>query len=383
MRTNRVGSFLSALGIALIAGCAGPSLDLRRETGQVGEGDFLQAPWRSENIRNTPPGDLFAFRVGVRVDGELSPETAILEAEFAELRRFPVEPQLLGNRALEDLAQLSDLGEIELSTGSQPLKGRFVLEFECVKKSAVRTPANFPPLLSISAHMHEYWYEGNASLFAVEASADGRVVRTPPIWALPNFRTRSNWKFEKVGLRGEHVDGFDPSDPIQEEQAYAGCMDSLAFRISKEVYSKIGIECRANAVKKSGSAVLIGIGEGSERGILPGQPMFVMWSKGGLQSYIAKAIVDNTTSTSATLRVIAWNTGDGDADAMARDPSGYFDRHAGELMVRTEGLTEPPAWQERRRRVEGMEAALDGDWAWAKKISRAQQDRIRTLLEQR
>jgi|GEM_PF-5304126 len=339
--------------LLLLGACAGqtPRAEtIRKESGALGEETFLEAPWRSSNIDQTAMEDgqvglvVVALENG-SVDSDL---TAYLETELNALQRFPVVGMAAGGSVQDAISQLASMGEVASSDGSSRPTITYQLELSPKRRSEVRDGENYSPLSVLPVRLHEFWYEGPANLYAVE----GGVRRAA--WGDRTFRSRSSWKWEGLSLGGDHRSGFNPSDSNEVELAYLEARSSLLFNFSKEVYSKLGRLAAVENALRSGSDVLLSTPLGSRQGVMPGQPMFIMYREGNLEVFLAKALAQNVTSGGATLRVIQWKRGDAQAQEFADDPSSFVARKAANVVARTEGLALPESWSERSAELDRL-----------------------------
>ena len=349
--------------LIFFAACLTPPSSIRGETGALGEDEFLAAGWQSSNFEQSTAAADCALVVLVsneknEVDQEFS---SYLETELGHLKRFPVIPMNAGRTGTDAYFQLERMGLVELPDGSRIEPSRaLVFSFEAHKQFKEYTSVNTPSLSKLSMHIFEYWYEGLLNITEIGPGGQSSLV-----YSDRTFRSRSSWKPQTRDIRGVYKGkGHNPKDSDQRDRAYREARNSVLFKISKEVYSRLGIQGQIDSGLKSNGKVLISTGIGNNNGVQPGQPMFIYFVQGNLQIPIAKAIVQNVSSNGSTMEVVEWASGDDRAAELAADPEGYIKLNMSKLYARTEGLRKPEEWSERMQAIERLIGKRVEDNAW-------------------
>jgi hypothetical protein len=370
-----------AVGLSiLLHACASPSMTtVRAESGALSEDEFLSAPWESSNLDSVATEDTAVLIVEVRgEDGELDPSfSAFLETELNSLQRFPVLAMSAGQGSEEDVAQLIDLGVLNPAGGSAAQKPDVVyrIELQAIPRYMEYSDKNLLPLQQVMVKLHEYWYEGYANLWRLEPNG-----RWKALWGERNFRSRSQWVTEFVNLKGSHVRGHETGDKNTVDRLYSRCRSSLLFRLSKEVYAKLGLTSPIDGMLQSGDDVLVSIPMG---GVFNAQPIFLSYKMGSLQVFLAKAIATQVNSDSATFRVIQWNADDSRAQEMRKNPDQFLSMHSGKVLAKTEGLALPQDWTERAQEIERLMQEVLKDAAWIDTLSGSARKELRAFISSR
>ncbi len=382
MKTKKIlRSSASAVSLSiLLAACAAPAMTTARtESGALGEDDFLSAPWESSNLDSVATEDNAVLIVEVRGEGgELDPSfSAFLETELNSLQRFPVLAMSAGQGSEADVAALVDLGILNPGGGAveQGPDVIYRIELQAIPNKMVWSDKNLGPLAQAAVRLHEYWYEGYANLWRLEPNG-----RWKALWGERTFRSRSQWVQEFVNLKGDHVRGHEPGDKSSVDRLYSRCRSSLLFRLAKEVYSKLGLTSPIDGMLQSGDDVLVSIPMG---GLFNGQPMFLTYKMGSLQVFLAKAVATQVDSSSATFRIIQWNSDDSRAQEMRKNPDQYLSMHSSKILAKTEGLAEPQEWTERAQEIASLMQEVLNDAAWIDELDGSARKELRKFISSR
>ena len=318
-------TFLLAGVLVLLSACS--SAQKVTDSGYLGQEDFVKGSW------TIPRGDIkncqreLSLLVNVEEDGAKQTNLCkYVEAELGRIKRFKTYVAW-NNGAMKLASDLLDIGEAA---------------------QTVRTKPSLDLALSISLlserEMMNMKYGNVRYGFKSDITCTLSDVRTGDQLFSRVFEGVVVAAESVMGTKGR-VGGFDPNS-TEDVEAMLEQSVTVALRA---MVSQLGNEYPVVARISNATQSRLSIDKGTDMGLFGAENFIVVEDiGGGLYVPIIKAGSETTMKTNGTLKILAFNKSDGDANPLIgsfqENPGNYVEKRAGALLAVTKGLGVPEEW---------------------------------------
>ncbi len=329
-------SLLLLGSFALFSACASTPKPV--DGGYLTEDDFVKGNWK------LPRGDIKnsqrELTLLVHVDEDGAKQTDLcqyVQTELGRISRFKIYIAW-GGGGIKLARELEDLGEAA---------------------QLIRTKPTFDLALSLSImrRTQQTDTKGGNRLYSFNTAITCSLgdTRTGNQVFARVFNGEKNYRETVMGLRGR-VGGFD----IKSKRDVDTAIYESAITALRDIVSQLGNEYPVVARVTSATKGRIGIDKGTNMGLF-GAENFIVLEEVGTNLYVPfiKACAETIRKEDGTLQILAFHTGDGDADSIIErfleDPANYVERHGGALLAVTKGLGVPETWDAAYKTVMGTQ----------------------------